>query len=119
QQANVQTRGHEAVNSLTALAENESVVKNVNSGERKAIALSWLFHLVGDVHQPLHTAQLFNADYPNGDRGGNEICVRVTETGQPMGLHRFLDGVITSSQNFTPLPNNADALRSHQKVPRD
>src|SRR5262249_51299472 len=85
---------------------------------RKAIALSWLFHLVGDVHQPLHTAQLFNADYPNGDRGGNEICVRVTETGQPMDLHRFWDGVITSSQNFTRLRNNATALRSRQEFHR-
>jgi hypothetical protein len=39
---------------------------------------AWLFHLVGDIHQPLHTVQLFTREYPNGDRGGNEICVRVT-----------------------------------------
>jgi hypothetical protein len=34
-------------NILTAMAENESVVKNQNEVERKAIALAWLFHLVG------------------------------------------------------------------------
>jgi hypothetical protein len=56
---------------------NESVVKNQNDPERRAIALAWLFHLVGDIHQPLHTAQLFIVDYPQRDRGGNEICVRV------------------------------------------
>jgi hypothetical protein len=60
------------MNILTELAENESMVKNDNDPQRKAIALAWLFHLVGDIHQPLHTAQLFNADYPQGDRDGNE-----------------------------------------------
>jgi hypothetical protein len=51
------------VNILTALAENESVVKSSSSDpERKAIALAWLLHLVGDIHQPLHTAQQFMVD---------------------------------------------------------
>ena len=39
----------------------------------KANALRFVVHLVGDVHQPLHTIT-------NGDRGGN--CVPVTEGGQ-------------------------------------
>jgi S1/P1 Nuclease len=75
------------VNILTALAENESVVKNANDPEQKAIALAWLFHLVGDIHQPLHTAQLFTVDYPQGDRGGNEICVRRDVRCQAFVLH--------------------------------
>jgi S1/P1 Nuclease len=95
------------MNILTALAENERVIMKETDPERKAIALAWLFHLVGDMHQPLHTAQLFTVDYPQGDRGGNEICVRVTQTGQPMDLHRFWDGVITSSSNLTRLRNEA------------
>jgi len=106
------------VNILTALTENESVVKNANDPERKAIALAWLFHLVGDIHQPLHTAQLFTAEYPQGDKGGNEICVRVTQAGQPMDLHRFWDGVITSSSNLTRLRNEATALRTRQEFQR-
>jgi S1/P1 Nuclease len=81
-------------------------------------SLAWLFHLVGDIHQPLHTAQLFTVDYPNGDRGGNEICVRVTQAGRPMDLHRFWDGVITSSQNLTRLGNEATALRNRQEFQR-
>src|SRR5262245_19801502 len=93
QPASVQIKEPDLANILTALAENENVVKNGNDAERRAIALAWLFHLVGDIHQPLHTAQLFTADYPKGDRGGgNEICVRVTQAGQPMDLHRFWDG---------------------------
>jgi hypothetical protein len=103
----VQTREPDPVNILPALAENERVVKNESDSERKAVALAWLFHLVGDIHQPLHTTQLFTVDYPQGDRGGNEICVRVTQTGQPMDLHRFWDRVITSSSNLTRLRNEA------------
>jgi hypothetical protein len=114
QPATVQIREPEPVNILTALAENESKLSNENDAERKAIALAWLFHLVGDIHQPLHTAQLFTVEYPNGDRGGNEICVRVTQTGQPMDLHRFWDGVITSSQNLTRLRNEATSLINRQ-----
>jgi hypothetical protein len=81
QPASVQIGQPEPVNILTALAENQNVVKNENDAERKAIALAWLFHLVGDIHQPLHTAQLFTADYPQGDRGGSEICVQFVVKG--------------------------------------
>src|SRR5215471_16825197 len=118
QPPSVQTKEPEAVNVLTAMAENQRILANGNDPERKAIALAWLFHLVGDIHQPLHTAQLFTVDYPKGDRGGNEICVRVTPGGQSMDLHRFWDGVITSSSNLTRLRNEATALRNRQEFQR-
>jgi hypothetical protein len=102
QPASVQIRDPGPVNILTGLAENESLARNQNDPARRAIALAWLFHLVGDIHQPLHTAQLFTVDYPQGDKGGNEICIRVTEAGQPMDLHRFWDGVITSPGQEQP-----------------
>jgi S1/P1 Nuclease len=73
---------------------------------------------VGDIHQPLHAAQLFTVDYPNGDRGGNQICVRVTQAGSPMDPHRVWDGVITSSSNLTRLQNEATALRNRQEFQR-
>jgi S1/P1 Nuclease len=114
----VQTREPETVNILTAMAENEKVVRNETDSERKAIALAWLFHLVGDIHQPLHAAQIFAVDYPNGDRGGNQICIRVTQSRQSMNLHRFWDGVITSGSNLTRLRNTATALRNRQEFQR-
>jgi len=73
---------------------------------------------VGDIHQPLHTTQLFTVEYPNGDRGGNEICGRVTQAGQPMDLHRFWDDVITSSSNLTRIRNDATSLRNRQEFQR-
>jgi hypothetical protein len=118
QPASVEIREPEPVNILSALAENESMMKGENDVKRKVIALAWLFHLVGDIHQPLHTAQLFTVEYPDGDRGGNEICVRVSPAGQPMDLHRFWDGVITSSSNPTRLRNEATVLRNRQEFQR-
>src|SRR5262245_31768244 len=78
QPASVQVKEPEDVNILTALTENQIVLKSGNDAERRAIALAWLFHLVGDIHQPLHAVQLFTTEYPNGDRGGNQICIRLT-----------------------------------------
>src|SRR5262249_4822292 len=53
QPESVKKRPPEAVNLLTALAENERLAKSDNDPQRRAIALAWLFHLVGDVHQPM------------------------------------------------------------------
>jgi S1/P1 Nuclease len=115
----VQTREPEPVNILTAMAENENVVKKETDGERRAIALAWLFHPSWATYtNPYTPHSLFTVDYPQGDRGGNEICVRVTQTGQPMDLHRFWDGVITSSSNLTRLRNEATTLRNRQEFQR-
>src|SRR6185295_6812220 len=51
----VTTKPPEPVNILTALALNEKLANTEADAGRRAVALAWLFHLVGDVHQPLHT----------------------------------------------------------------
>jgi hypothetical protein len=57
----------------------------------------------GDIHQPLHTSQLFSVDYPDGDPGGNQICVRARAGSEPIALHRFWDDLITRSERLTVL----------------
>ena len=99
-------------NILTAIAENERVALNGGEPERLAIALTWLFHLIGDVHQPLHAVQLFMREYPNGDRVGGDFCVRVAQDRAPLSLHRLWDGLITSSNNTRTLRNIAIELQS-------
>jgi hypothetical protein len=42
----------------------------------------------------------------------------VTQAGQPIDLHRFWHGVITSSENLTRLRNEATALRNRQEFQR-
>jgi hypothetical protein len=61
------------VNILTALAENERVVKNeIDYSERRAIALALLFHLVGDIHQPLHTDSYSRLTIPKAIEAGTK-----------------------------------------------
>ena len=74
------------------------------SEDIRAIALAWLFHLIGDIHQPLHTIQLFSREYPSGDRG-NEACVSIAQNRAALPLHRLWDGLITSSNNVRTFRN--------------
>jgi hypothetical protein len=57
-------------NIITAIGQNERIVRSGTDPARRGVALAWLFHLIGDIHQPLHAIQLFSRKYPNGDRGG-------------------------------------------------
>jgi hypothetical protein len=97
-------------NIVTAMAENERIVRSDAPPDQRAIALAWLFHLVGDIHQPLHTVQIFTREYPHGDRGGNEICVRVALGRPALDLHRLWDGLITSTNNVGRLRDIATDL---------
>jgi hypothetical protein len=70
------------------------------SASEKAVSMSFLLHLVGDIHQPLHCATLFNADFPppDGDRGGNSVFVRGSAGGAGFKLHSFWDGQFGTGQ---------------------
>jgi len=64
----------------------------------KAVALAWLEHLVGDLHQPLHAASRFTAAYPKGDRGGNLFMVKFH--GVITNLHLFWDERLGGYMSF-------------------
>jgi hypothetical protein len=66
-----------------------------SSQEEQAVYLSWLIHLVGDLHQPLHCSSLFNEAYPKGDKGGNDFYVKPGSRG--IRLHSFWDGLLGTS----------------------
>lgn len=72
----------------------------------KAKKLSWLFHLVGDIHQPLHTVALTNTMFPKGDQGGNALCIR-PGNGGAIALHSYWDGLLGSSKNILTDTQNA------------
>ena len=59
------------------------------SMKQRALALSWVVHLVGDIHQPLHCAALYDENFPEGDSGGNRYCVWLGD--QHLNLHNVWD----------------------------
>lgn len=73
----------EVGNAVTALENFASDLKNPNaSREQKQLALRFIVHIIGDLHQPLHAG--------NGtDRGGNDVKVRFFW--QDSNLHRVWD----------------------------
>lgn len=56
-----------------------------------AETLGFLYHLVGDVHQPLHTATRYTAKNPNGDSGGNGFALSLPNEPRVRNLHFFWD----------------------------
>ncbi len=53
----------------------KTLVSATASDQLKSYDLVWLIHLVGDVHQPLHTTSRFTRSQPNGDEGGNRVSL--------------------------------------------
>ena len=70
--------------------------------EDKASWLCLLIHFVGDLHQPLHCAALVNNEFPapDGDRGGNLLFVRASESSKGVPLHSMWDVSMGSSRGF-------------------
>jgi hypothetical protein len=66
----------------------------------QAVALCWVLHLVGDIHQPLHGAALFTKGSLGGDRGGNAAFVRWN--GRAENLHSIWDGVVGWDEYLGP-----------------
>ena len=76
------------VNALTQIVAFRSALGDPDvTASEQAYDLSWLLHLVGDIHQPLHSAARFSALHPSGDRGGNSFLINSNER----NLHSFWD----------------------------
>lgn len=86
-------------NVITALDYNTRVLTDNNrSMAERAVALCWVLHLMGDIHQPLHAGSLFSPNlFRNGDRGGNAIT---TDDGS---LHARWDRALADSGVMTNL----------------
>ncbi|MBD2505149.1 S1/P1 nuclease [Anabaena azotica] len=101
-------------NILFAFQKNLDVIQSNPSNSDKAVAICWLFHLIGDVHQPLHTTKLITNQYPEpeGDRGGTSFYIRVRPDNQTISLHKFWDDLILGSERFQTVRNTATRLRA-------
>jgi hypothetical protein len=85
------------LNVVQALQRVTHTLCSANAADdERALALSWLLHLLADLHQPLHTTALYAADrLPNGDRGGNDIAIRGGGN-----LHALWDGALGNDRRW-------------------
>lgn len=102
-------------NILQALEHNMAVLKDANADPKsRAVSLCWVLHLVGDIHQPLHSTALFSRPrFREGDRGGNSIPIKPPQTGgfrfpyDPMSLHSIWDDILGHRLSDRAIANKA------------
>ncbi len=83
------TRPPRANNAIFGINHCNLVLKNQRSTlEDQQTCLKLLVHIVGDIHQPLHAATLYNRQHPKGDHGGNSFKIKSRIANN---LHLFWD----------------------------
>ena len=102
---------------VEAFALNFSVASDSRASQaERAVALGWIFNLVGDMHQPLHAVSQFSRRFPTGDRGGNSQYVRDPQTQQPVTLHWFWDDAVSREDEPDAVIRSATVLM--RQLPR-
>jgi len=85
-------------NILYGIEQCEKTLGDAKADVRlRAAQMSYLVHLVGDIHQPLHCESLYTSVYTNGDRGGNDFFVKPGQL--PVRLHSLWDGLPGGAAN--------------------
>jgi len=85
---------------LAQLSEAERVMRDPKAKDaEKAVAIAWMQHLTGDLHQPLHNSARVTKTEPKGDQGGNLFFLTPegTPPSQRLNLHTYWDGITNRS----------------------
>jgi len=85
---------------LAQLAEAEKMMRDPKGKDSdKAVAIAWMLHLTGDIHQPLHNSARVTKTEPKGDQGGNLFFLTPegTPPAQRLNLHTYWDGITSRS----------------------
>ncbi len=100
------------VNALWGIKQAVSVLSSKNTtNEDKGLSLRILTHVVGDIHQPLHTASQISYKLPKGDLGGNLFRLGSNPIGP--NLHKYWDngaGVLLGQSEKFQVKNKAHQL---------
>ena len=114
----VESRGGKPMgNALEALALHAGMLTNPESKpEERALALSWLIHVLGDIHQPLHVSDFFSKAYPAGNPAGGMGFVQDPLADSAIQLHLLWDSNTRRSVKLEDV--DEDAREIMQAFPR-
>ena len=85
-------------NAVERLFYFDKVLKDsVTKDADKAVALAWILHLGGDIHQPLHASGRVTDVEPKGDQGGNTFSLSPKDAPRKENLHWFWDSIVIRS----------------------
>lgn len=94
----------------------------LNRAEIRAVRLCWMFHLMGDIHQPLHVATLVDDrihQLQHGDDGGNKLAIRLNHGTSPRKLHSVWDDLLGTHAHYDKVVQMAEVLTRDPKMSPD
>ena len=95
-------------NAQDRIALFRSVLSSNSPDSLKSYDLSWLLHIVGDIHQPLHASTRVSSADPKGDAGGNLVKLDCAKC----ELHFFWDDLAGANSDLKTVKNAA------RKIPK-
>lgn len=109
-------------NVVYEIKQSKSVLKHKLAPDyEKARFLSFLIHMVGDVHQPLHNTNRITHEHPKGDLGGNgfHLSYKGSHGGHIKNLHALWDSVVGEMDRYgyNPKVIVENATRLQKKYP--
>jgi len=110
-------QGRPAGQAIEALTLNFAMLSNPESSPKeRAESLCWVFHTMGDLHQPMHVSDLFSAEFPAGNAAATMSYVEDPVTGTPIPLHILWDMNALRSPELEDVDRYAEELT--KKYPR-
>jgi hypothetical protein len=93
---------------------------DVTDAQNRAVRMCWLFHLVGDVHQPCHVTGFVDpVRFPMGDQGGNLTSIRVDIGAEPTKLHTWWDAMLGTDADADSVDETAQSLAADKRLQPD
>ena len=110
-------QGKPAGQAIEALTLNFAMLENPESSPRdRARSLCWVFHTMGDLHQPMHVTDLLSAEFPAGNAAATMSYVEDPVTEKPIPLHILWDSNALRSPKLEDVDRYAAELM--EKYPR-
>jgi hypothetical protein len=95
-------------NAQERIALFRTVLGSTSADRLKSYDMTWLLHLVGDVHQPLHASTRVSSIDPEGDAGGNLVKLDCSKC----ELHFFWDDLLGKQNNLKTV------MKAARKLPK-
>jgi len=109
--------GRPVGDAIEALTLNAGVMANAEAKPwERAVALCWVLHIIGDIHQPLHVTDLVSAEYPTGNAAGTLSYVWDPLRDSAIPFHLLWDSNTLRSTNLADIDANASTFR--EEYPR-
>jgi hypothetical protein len=103
----------EPVNVLSEIRRLLKVLRKSGPVSRdEAYALPWILHLIGDVHQPLHSVSRFTGPGQQ-DKGGNACYLA-----EDRNLHSLWDNLVGPNGDEAAMARMAAVIENHLAEPR-